>query len=63
LVTHKKQKRYLDWLALQKELEYGDGNTQTRQAIMRSTLKKGFVMEVCKTQTLHNIWISFKERV
>jgi len=34
LVTHKKQKRYLDWLALQKELEYGDGNTQTRQAII-----------------------------
>ena len=42
LVTHKTQKRYLIWLALQKELEYGDGNTQTRQAIIRSTLKEGF---------------------
>ena len=46
-----KQKRYLDWLALQKELEYGDGNTQTRQAIIRSTLKKGFVMDVCNTHS------------
>jgi len=63
LVTHKKQKRYLDWLALQKELEYGDRNTQTRQAVIRSTLKKGFVMDVCNTQTQHNIWISFKENV
>mgnify|MGYP007133556766 CR=1 FL=1 len=62
MVTHKKQKRYLDWLTLQKELEYGDGNTQTRQAIIRSTLKKDFVMEVCNTQTQHNIWISFKKR-
>jgi len=51
LVTHKKQKRYLDWLALQKELEYRDGNTQTIQAIIRSTLKKGFVMEVCNTHS------------
>ena len=58
-----KQKRYLDWLALQKELEYGDGNTQTRQALIRSTLKKGFVMEVCNTQTQDSIWISFKEKV
>jgi len=40
LETHKKQKRYLDWLALQKELKYGDGNTQTRPAIIRSTLKQ-----------------------
>ena len=39
LVTHKKQKHYLDWLTLQKELEYGDGNTQTRQAIIISTLE------------------------
>ena len=39
LVKHKNKKRYLDWLALQKELEYGDGNTQTRQAIIRSTLE------------------------
>ena len=51
LVTHKKQKRYLDWLALQKELEYGDGNTQTRQAIIISTLKEGFHMEVCNTHS------------
>jgi len=63
LVTHNKQKRYLDWLALKKEPEYGDGNTQTRQAIIRSTLKKGFVMEICNTQTQHNIWISFNEKV
>jgi len=63
LVTHKKQKRYLDWLTLQKELEYGDGSTHTRPAIIRSTLKKDFVMEVCNTQTQHNIWISFKKKV
>ena len=25
---------------------YGDGNTQTKQALIRSTLKKGFVMEM-----------------
>ena len=40
---------------------YGDGNTQTKQALIRSTLKKGFVMEICNTQTQHNLWISFKE--
>jgi len=37
LVTH--TKRYLEWLTLQKELEYGDDNTPTRQAIIRTTLE------------------------
>ena len=31
--------------------EYGDSNTQTNQALVRSTLRKGFVMEMCNTQT------------
>ena len=58
MVTHKKQKRYLDWLALQKELEYGDGNTQTRQASIRSTLKKGFVWRFVTHTQQNSIWIS-----
>ena len=62
LVTNRKPKRYLDWLTLQKEFKYGDGNTQTKQALIISTLKKGFVMEICNIQTQHNIWISFKEQ-
>ena len=50
----KKQKRYLDWLALQKELEYGDCNTQTRKAIIRSTLKHSFDMEIVNTKRKTN---------
>ena len=49
--TQKTKKRFSDRLTLQKEFKYGDGNTQTKHALIRLTLKKGFVMKICNTKT------------
>ena len=42
--TQKTKKRF-------SEFKYGDGNTQTKHALIRLTLKKGFVMKICNTKT------------